>query len=104
MKTLILVVACAGLAAAAEKKVDAAKGQAVFQQQCSVCHVTDSPDKKIGPGLKGLFNKATLTDGKKVTEANVRAKIDQGGKGMPSFKDMLSDEEKTQLIAYLKTL
>ena len=45
-----------------------------------------------------------MTNGKKPTEANVRAKIDEGGNGMPSYKEMLSDEEKTDLIAYLKTL
>jgi len=39
-----------------------------------------------------------------MTEANVRARIDEGGNGMPGYKDMLSDQEKDDLIAYLKTL
>jgi len=34
----------------------------------------------------------------------VRAKIDEGGNGMPAYKDMLSDTEKDDLVAYLKTL
>jgi len=34
----------------------------------------------------------------------VRARIDEGGQGMPSYKDMLTDAEKNDLIAYLKTL
>jgi mono/diheme cytochrome c family protein len=110
MKTLIVAVVCAEMALlstrafSAEKKAGSAKGQAVFQQQCSVCHNADSTEKKMGPGLKGLFKKATLTDGKKISDANVRAKIDQGGNGMPAFKDMLGDDEKNELIAYLKTL
>jgi len=110
MKTLTVAVACAGMALIltrafpAEKKGDAAKGQAVFAQQCAVCHNADSTEKKMGPGLKGLYKKATLTDGKKVTDANVRAKIDAGGNGMPAFKEMLSDQEKDELLAYLKTL
>lgn len=82
---------------------DAAKGKEVFDQ-CSVCHNADSTDKKIGPGLKGLFKKDKLVDGKKPTEANVRAKVDEGGNGMPPYKDILSDQEKNDLIAYLKTL
>jgi mono/diheme cytochrome c family protein len=82
---------------------DVAKGKAVFQQ-CSVCHRADSDQKKMGPGLKGLFKKAKLADGKKPTEAGVRAKIDAGGNGMPAYKDMLSDAEKDDLMAYLKTL
>lgn len=82
---------------------DAAKGKDVFDQ-CSVCHNTDSTETKIGPGLKGLFKKDKLTNGKAPTEANVRAKIDEGGNGMPAYKDQLSDQDKDNLIAYLKTL
>ena len=82
---------------------DAAKGKEVFEQ-CSVCHNADSDEKKMGPGLKGLFHKDKLVNGKKPTEANVRAKIDEGGNGMPAYKDMLDDQQKDDLIAYLKTL
>jgi mono/diheme cytochrome c family protein len=45
-----------------------------------------------------------MTNGKKPTEANVREKIDEGGNGMPAYKDMLSDEEKNDLVAFLKTI
>src|SRR6266581_2316952 len=91
------------LAMGADKKGDPEKGKEVFQQ-CGVCHNADSAEKKMGPGLKGLFSNDKMNNGKKPTEANVRAKIDEGGNGMPSYKEMLSDEEKTDLIAYLKTL
>jgi cytochrome c2 len=84
-------------------KGDAAKGKEVFDQ-CGVCHNADSTEKKMGPGLKGLFKKDKLSNDKKATEANIRAKIDEGGNGMPSYKDMLSDQEKDDLVAYLKTL
>lgn len=89
--------------ASAAQKGDPAKGKEVFEQ-CAVCHNADSDEKKMGPGLKGLFKKDKLTNGKKPTEATVRAKIDEGGNGMPAYKDMLSDEEKDDLLAYLKTL
>ena len=82
---------------------DAKKGKEVFEQ-CGICHNADSDEKKMGPGLKGLFKKAKLANGKAPTEANVKAKIDEGGNGMPPYKDMLSDKEKDDLIAYLKTL
>jgi mono/diheme cytochrome c family protein len=45
-----------------------------------------------------------MGNGRKPSEANVRARIDGGGNGMPAYKDMLSDAEKDDLIAYLKTL
>jgi len=87
----------------AQKKGDAAKGKEVFDQ-CSVCHDPDSTEKKVGPGLKGLYKRAALKNGKKVTDANVLAIINAGGNGMPSYSDMLSDEERADVIAYLKTL
>ena len=106
LQTVAIVAALAagsGFVTRAADKGDAAKGKAVFEQ-CSVCHNPDSDEKKMGPGLKGLFKKDKLTNGKKPTEANIRAKIDEGGNGMPPYKDMLSDQEKDDLIAYLKTL
>lgn len=85
------------------KAGDAAKGKEVFEQ-CSVCHNVDTDEKKMGPSLKGLFKREKLKSGKKVTEANVRAQINAGGNGMPAYEDMLSDTEKNDVIAYLKTL
>jgi mono/diheme cytochrome c family protein len=85
------------------KNQDAAKGKEVFEQ-CGVCHNADSTEKKMGPGLKGLFAKDKMANGKKPTEANVIAKINEGGNGMPAYKEMLSEDEKADLLAYLKTL
>ena len=87
----------------AADKGDAEKGKAVFQQ-CAVCHNADSDQKKMGPGLKGLFKKDKLANGKKPTDASVRARLEDGGNGMPAYKDMLTAAEKDNLIAYLKTL
>jgi cytochrome c2 len=89
--------------AAAQGKGDAAKGKEVFEQ-CGVCHNADSEEKKMGPGLKGLFKKSKLANGKPANEANVRAIVDQGGNGMPAYEEMLEKNEKDDLIAYLKTL
>jgi cytochrome c len=100
----VLALTCASIPAiAGDKKGDPDKGKEVFQQ-CSVCHNADSTEKKMGPGLKGLFSRDKMNNGKKPTEANVRAKVDEGGNGMPAYKEMLSDDEKDDLIAYLKTL
>ncbi len=87
-----------------QSKGDAAKGKEVFEQ-CGVCHNADSDEKKMGPGLKGLFKKSTLSDGKtKVTDATVQEKINKGGNGMPAYEEMLDKKEKDNLLAYLKTL
>jgi cytochrome c len=82
---------------------DPAKGKIVFDQ-CAMCHNTDSTTKKLGPGLKGLFKRTKLQNGKKMSEENVRAQLDAGGNGMPAYKDMLSQQEKKDVLAYLKTL
>ena len=97
------ILSAGSVAALAAGKGDAAKGKEVFVQ-CEVCHNADSTEKKMGPGLKGLFKHDKLANGKKVTDATVRDQIEQGGNGMPPYKDLLSDTEKDDVIAYLKTL
>ena len=82
---------------------DAGKGKAVFADQCAVCHALDA-SKKLGPGMKGLFKKTKLQNGKPPSEASVRALIDSGGNGMPPYKDLLTAAQKNDLLAYLKTL
>jgi cytochrome c2 len=98
-----LTIAAGSVTALMGAKGDAAKGKEVFEQ-CAVCHNADSVEKKMGPGLKGLFKRDKLNDGKKASEANIRARIDDGGNGMPGYKDTLEDQQKDDLIAYLKTL
>jgi cytochrome c len=92
--------------AAAWAAGDAGKGKDVFEQNCSVCHNADSQEQKIGPGLKGLFKKTELANKKKISDKNVLEFINNGSpeKGMPGFADQLNDQEKSDLIAYLKTL
>jgi cytochrome c len=97
---------CGAMVAAGTKGAEgeAEKGKAVFAQQCVTCHNATTAEKKMGPGLKGLFKKDKLADGKKATEQNIRAQVENGGKGMPAYKDMLSPEERNNLMAYLKAL
>src|SRR5258708_7485499 len=106
-KSQYLAIACAlsfGSVSMYAQKGDAAKGKDVFEQ-CSVCHNADSTEKKMGPGLKGMFKKAKLdSTGKPVNDANVLGKVNEGGNGMPAYKDILTDAEKANLLAYLKTL
>jgi cytochrome c len=98
-----LLIAGASLAPAAGKG-DAAKGKEIAAEQCAVCHNTESDEKKMGPSLKGLYRRGKLKSGKPVNDNNVRAVLNAGGNGMPSYEETLSDEEKADVIAYLKTL
>jgi len=95
----------AAIDAQSPAKGDPKKGKDTFDQQCGLCHDALTTDKKMGPGLKGLYKRPKLeTTGKPTNDANVLDKINTGGNGMTPYKDMLSDREKTDLLAYLKSL
>ena len=101
-----IVAAVMGIYMYAQQKKDGTTpsiGKEIFEQ-CSGCHSAETEETKIGPSLKGLFQRVKLRNGKAVTEKTVRSRIEQGGDGMPGFSDLLSDKEKIDLIAYLKTL
>ncbi len=83
---------------------DAKKGEAAVSDNCAVCHNTDSTEMKIGPGLKGLYKREKLVNGKPVNDANVKALITEGSGGMPPFGDSVSNDDKDNIVAYLKTL
>ncbi len=87
------------LAFGADKKGDAKKGQEVFENSaCMGCHNTDNDEKRgNAPSLKGIFKKGAV-------EAKVLDKINKGGNGMPPYEEQLEPAQKTDLIAYLKTL
>lgn len=85
------------------QKGDAAKGKDLFEQ-CQVCHNVDTDEKKMGPSLKGLFKRKTLQNGKPVNDENVLAQINNGGNGMPAYGDILSADDKANILAYLHTL
>lgn len=107
MRSLLMLLALSGVLAAGAAPAlaaDAAKGKELFDDQCSVCHETASTEKKMGPGLKGLFKREKMTNGKKPTVENVTKVIQEGGNGMPAYADILSKEELEHVLAYLKTL
>ncbi len=90
---------------------DPKRGEEIFfkKSDCSTCHYPDKPYDQVlvGPGLKDLFQRQTLGNGKPVSDENVREWIKAGGTGkigtMPSHPD-LTDQQINDLIAYLKSL
>lgn len=97
----------ASLAQAAEG--DAAKGKQVFEENCALCHSADTEEMIVGPGLKGLFQwpPHKLSDGTEHTEHTVeiiRKQVVEGGGAMAPMGEILSAEQVTDVVAYLKTL
>jgi cytochrome c5 len=81
----------------------APSGKTLFNNNCAVCHFTNSGAKKVGPGLLGLFKRDTLSSGKPLSEPAVINQIKKGGGGMPPFGH-LEEAELQALVGYLKSL
>lgn len=88
-----------------EQSQDQSGYELFLEKNCIQCHNRNNRETKIGPGLQGLFKRENLpASGKKVTEENVRNQLKTPYKMMPSFADLLTETERTELIEYLKTL
>lgn len=79
-------------------------GRQIFVTQCSSCHYGDKEKGLNGPGLEGLFRKPYLPSGMVATDARVTAVILHGRNMMPALGNSLSDQQLTDLLAYLHTL
>ena len=89
-------------------------GTKVFQQRCLACHTTTT-EKRIGPGFQGLFGSkrefekgdSLIADENYIRESilNPSALLVKGfGNLMTPFAGLLTEEEMTGLIGYIKTL
>lgn len=89
-------------------------GEKVFTSRCTACH-SPTEEKKVGPGLKGLFGKQREfenSEGVVADENYLRQSIlnpaSQVVKGFPNamtpFQGQLSEEELTGVIEYIKSL
>jgi uncharacterized membrane protein len=87
-----------------ETKGLAADGSALFKQNCSACHFTDSTATKVGPGLKGVFAQDKFPiSGQPVSDDSFRQILKTPYSKMPPFGH-LADEQVDALLDYLKTL
>jgi mono/diheme cytochrome c family protein len=73
------------------------EGRRLFVQRCAVCHLplTPEPRESYGPSLDGVLTRAP--------EATVRQMILVGSGNMPGWQYTLSDEQVSNIVAYLKT-
>ena len=72
-------------------------GAVLFRDKgCAHCHGAGGAGGKKGPDL------TNLRKDKLWTPAKITGQILNGGQKMPSFRDSLTDDEVTQLIAYLR--
>jgi mono/diheme cytochrome c family protein len=80
------------------------KGRQLFQANCAGCHTADSTETIVGPGLKGILKGKTLPVGNlPATPENIFRQLRCPYAEMPSFAGKLSDDQATDLIAFLST-
>jgi cytochrome c len=110
----------AGTALAAEAG-DAAEGDFVFQDNCSICHSAEQGGgHKIGPNLYGVVGRTSGTaDGYTYSPAMVEAGLEWTPENLATFlagpaalvpgtkmgfPGFTNDDDEANLIAYLETL
>ena len=81
-----------------------ARGRRLFDQSCAQCHQAYSSATQAGPSLQGVFKKKELPSGTPANDDRVRENILLGRAKMPGFRDLFSDDQVEDLIAYLHTL
>jgi alcohol dehydrogenase (cytochrome c) len=72
---------------------DAAAGMEVFANNCSICHGSTGHGGNGGPDLRSMP--------KAKTEAGAIEQVTNGGGGMPAFNGQLSEEEISDVAAYV---
>lgn len=86
-------------------KTATAEGKKLFNQLCVVCH----GNKGKGDGLAGMNlnpRPANLTSSKvqSQTDGAIYWKITEGKPPMPSYKQALTDQQRWQLVNYIRQL
>lgn len=80
-------------------------GQALFRDNCVVCHEIDRPQsKKLGPNFYQLFKREKMPIASmKPNRDYIKVRVKFGGALMPSFGKYLSDPEIDTLIDYIQS-
>lgn len=80
-------------------------GKTIFQQQCVVCHGDKGrSDGPAGMALSPRPSDLTSEEVQAQTDGALFWKISEGRGAMPAFKNMLSEEQRWQVVTYLRTL
>ena len=84
-------------------KGNPAAGKDLFKAKCAECHNADSKEVKEAPGLQGLKD-GKLPSGRNATHDVILDLVNKGQDAMPAFKDILTDQQREDVTAYVMTL
>lgn len=91
-----------------------AAGKKIYERRCLPCHgvggtgegpAADTMNPRPRDFTRGLFKLKSTQNGELPTDEDLFRTISRGipGSGMPSWKRLLSEDERLQIIAYIKT-
>src|SRR5947209_20087477 len=82
-----------------------ASGRHSYDQYCDRCHAPYSSRKRQGPSLKGAFKRQYFTGGGMPANDDRASDIIRYGRDkMPGYGQVLTQEQISDLLAYLHTL
>jgi len=81
-----------------------AQGRRVYDARCAECHYAYSKRDLRGPSMHGLFQKQFMRSGIPANDDRVTDIILMGRAKMPGFQQKLTQQQLTDLLAYLHTL
>ncbi len=78
-------------------------GQAIYRENCVVCHDIDKPQsKKLGPSFYQLFKRDRMPLSKaKPNREYIKVRVKFGGPLMPAFRQWLTESDIDTLIDYM---
>jgi mono/diheme cytochrome c family protein len=83
-----------------------AAAKAIYMDKCANCHGEkgggDGPEADMYTPSPSKFNDAHMMS--EMTDGEIFWKMTEGRKPMPSFKKQLTDEQRWQLVNYVRTL
>ncbi|MFZ0821956.1 MAG: cytochrome c [Candidatus Acidiferrales bacterium] len=83
-----------------------AVARAIYMDKCAKCHgdkgAGDGPEAEMSDPAPADFNDAHMMS--EMTDGEIFWKMTEGRKPMPSFKKELTDEQRWQLVNFLRTL
>mgnify|MGYP005841435917 CR=1 FL=1 len=88
---------------------DTISGEEIFKTRCKVCHNALTHQRKIGPGLKGVYGReaesgiGTLTE-ERINQWLQNPKALKPNTRMPKYGQMQDPLQRQAVIEYLKTL
>jgi len=110
MRYSLWLLVLAGFLMPAEIVADEAlSGEEIFKTRCQVCHNALTHQRKIGPGLQGVFGREAESGIGTLTEARLHQWLQnppaiKPGTRMPKYGQMQDPLQRQAVIDYLKTL